>query len=208
MTDLTGRQDFAESWLTEMPTGLGNFETWEQIDYSIKDRIKHGSKVIHVTNNLCKIEGKQTIYYWYGDAENIILGAEFYIKPQTLVVTVVGKNKKYQGNPPYASDLYAAVLKDYQSIRIMSDNSLSDEGFTLWKRLLSLGHSISVYDAAAPGKTFASINNPEEMDKYFAHDNTDFKRYQFILTENKEMLAETRSLFNIRRYRELIPGLL
>jgi hypothetical protein len=54
---------------------------------------------------------------------------------------------------------------------------------------------------------FKTFKTKEEMDNYFELDNTDFKRYQYVLSESGEMLAETRSYFNTRRMRELIPGL-
>ena len=207
MTSQTGREDFTESWLVEMPESLGSFETWDQIDYIIKDRIANGSRVHHLANGLCKIEGQQTLFYWYGDSDTIILGIELYIKPQTLIVDLVGKNRQYRGRPPYASDLYDAILKDRKKpIRIISDTDLSDDGFAMWKRLLMQGHKVSVYDAKEPGRTFKTFTSPEEMDEYLGDRN--YTRYQFVLTEAGEVLAETRSLFNTRRYRELISGLL
>ena len=209
MEDLTGRKYFADSWITESPSGLGQFELWDSLEYGIKDRIAHGSQVVNVTDNLKKIVGNQVIYYWYGDASNIILGVELNVRPQALVVTGLAKNPKYKGKSPWASELYSAILDDsHKALRIMSDTSLSDEGFSLWKRMFNQGHKISIYDAMQPGKTFKTFKDMDELEYYFQHDNDDFKRYQYVLTESGEILAETRSLFNRRRYRELIPGLL
>jgi hypothetical protein len=209
MIDITNRTDFIETWLTEMPMGLGSFPTFDQVEYTIKDRIKAGSKVIDVSPNIKKIVGQQVIYYWVEIKGEIALGVELQIRPQALVVSVIGKNRKYVNKPPYASDLYNSILQDSgKSIRLISDLSLSDEGYDIWKRLFKQGHKISVYDRAEPGKTFTTLNSIEEMDKYFAMDDTDYKRYQYVLSEMGEVLAETRSYFNTRRYRELVPGLL
>jgi hypothetical protein len=54
--DITGRQDFVETWLSEQPQGLGTFETWDTLEYVIKDRITTGSQVIKLPNNLNKIQ--------------------------------------------------------------------------------------------------------------------------------------------------------
>lgn len=210
MNDITGRADFIDTWLTEMPEGLGSFPTFDQLEYTIKDRIKSGSPVIDVTHDTKKIVGKQVLFYWIESSNGeIILGSELQIKPQGLVVSVTGKNPKYQGKSPYASDLYNLILKDSgKSIRLISDVSLSDEGYEIWKRLFQQGHKISVYDSTNPGKSFTTLDSIQDMDQYFAKDDTDFRRYQYVLSWAGEVLAETRSYFNTRRMRELIPGLL
>jgi hypothetical protein len=80
---------------------------------------------------------------------------------------------------------------------------MSDEAFNVWARLLNMGHKISVYDNKAPGKTFKTIDSLDELQSFFKTDDTDYRRYQYILSEAGEMLAETRSFFNTRRMREL-----
>lgn len=206
--DLTGRTDFIETWLSEMPTGLGNFDTYEQIVWTIKDRMKYSKPEI-VDANTKKIVGSHVAYYWIEGRDEILLGVELQIKPQGLVISLTGKHPAWKGKPPFASDLYNLILQDNnKSLRIISDNSLSDEGYSIWQRLLKQGHKISVYDKETPGRSFITIDSLEDMAKYFAHDDTDFKRYQYVLSEAGEMLGETRSFFHIRRHRELVPGLL
>ena len=199
----TSRSSFNETWLFEMPSGLGNFETYDALEYSIKDYVKSGQSPISLGNNLFKIDGQQVVYYWYELDKTITLGIQFDKKPQGLVVGLVGKNPKLKGRAPFASTLYDSVLADTKgSIRILSDTQLSDEGYSLWKRLLSQGHKVSLYDRDQPGKTFTTFQTPDEMDEYFKHDDTAFKRYQYVLSEST-MLGETRSYFNTRRFREL-----
>jgi hypothetical protein len=209
MIDITGRTDFVETWLVEMPQGLGSFPTFDQLEYTIKDRIKSGSIPTEVNDTVRKILGKQVAYYWIEYDKEIALAVELQIRPQGLVVSVTGKNPRYTGKPPYASDLYKLILKDSgQSIRLFSDDSLSDEGYEIWKRLFNQGLKISVYDRVNPGKSFVTIDSEDDMNKYFKNDDTDFKRYQYVLSEVGEVLAETRSYFHTRRMRELVPGLL
>ena len=98
------RNNFNSTWLTESPEHMGNLELIDTITYAIKDRIKNGATIIKLPGGLNKIEGRQSVYYWYGNENNIELGVEFEKAPQALVVRTVGKLIK--GKPPYASDLY------------------------------------------------------------------------------------------------------
>jgi hypothetical protein len=208
---MTSRIDFNETWLTEMPTGLGSFETYDMLEYNIKDLIDNRAVPSDLGNGIKKIDLSQTMVYWYEDKNGtILLGVELDKKPQGLIVILTGKNPKYRGKPPYASELYQFILRDNKtkSIRLLSDELLSDEGKQIWDRLFSMGLNVSVYDSESLGKSFKTFKTKEEMDNYFELDNTDFKRYQYVLSDSGEMLAETRSFFNTRRYRELISGLL
>lgn len=200
---ITSRTDFNDTWLIEMPQNIGSFSMFDMLDYNIRDRIKYGSKIIDLENGLRKIVGQQIVYYWYERNNTIVLGAELSIKPQGLVVTGVAKNPTHHGSP-YASDLYAAILNDSnRAIRVVSDIDVSEEAFKVWARLLQMGHKISVYDNREPGKTFRTIDSVDELRYFYKADDTEYRRYQFVLSENNEGLAETRSYFNTRRMREL-----
>lgn len=205
-TTSDSRTDFTNTWICETPEGIGKTELVDMLDYSIKDRIKHGAKKISLGNDYYKIEGQQTLFYWYESNEKIQLAIEFSIKPQAIVVNAVGKLVK--GIPPYATDLYDVVLNDRKNIagsvnniRLLSDKTLSDDGIEIWKRLLKQGHKIFVYDSTNPG-TLHEINNEAELLKFFKNDDTDFRRWQYVLSESQSY-AETRSFFNTRRMREL-----
>jgi hypothetical protein len=140
----TNRTDFNETWLGEMPQGIGSFELFDMIEYNIKDRIKSGSPVIELGNGLKKIDGQQVKYYWYEKNGSILLGSELAVKPQGLVVTGLAKNPKVSG-APYASDLYNAILNDSnRSIKLLSDIDISNDAFKVWSKLLDMGHKISV----------------------------------------------------------------
>jgi len=197
---LTDKTDFVETWLAESPSGIGSFD---MLEYNIHDLI-HNGFVPATVNELKKIELNTMIYYWYEQDSKIILGAEFEKKPQGLLVRILGKNPKWKQRKPFASDLYMAVLQDQKrSIRIFSDKQLSDEGFKFWQRLLQRGFKISVYDSALPGQSLKTFDSPEEMNQYFKIDDTNFERYQYVLSSDSQVLGETRNHFNNRRYREL-----
>jgi len=200
----TSRTDFIETWLTEMPEGSGNVQTYQQLKFDISDLKQYEIPVTDLGNNLKKVELSQTAYYWYEQHEIIELGSELEKRPQGLVVRLTGKNPDIKGSHPFASDLYDTILKDnrHLSLRLLSDIQLSDEGFAIWKKLFALGHKISVYDVNEPGKTFDTFSSSDDMDQYFKHGDRDYKRYQYVLSESGSMLAETRGFFHTRRYRE------
>jgi len=69
----TSRTDFNETWLTEMPQGIGSFPMFDYLEYNIKDRIKSGSEVLDLKDDLKKIAGQQVVYYWYEKNGMILL---------------------------------------------------------------------------------------------------------------------------------------
>jgi hypothetical protein len=208
--NIDSRKSFVETWLKEMPSGLGQFETLDALTYSIKDFLKFGIIPRLVKDNLFVIDVGTTMLYWIGssDGKETKIAVELKKESEALVVTMLGKDRNLKGQAPFASDLYAAILKDSsESLRIKSDKFLSDEGFNVWKSLVKRGHRISVYDAEDPGKSFKTFDNADELTLFFAND-TDFARYQFVLSEDVTNLLNVRSSFSLRRHRESVPGLL
>jgi hypothetical protein len=205
--ELTGRQRFNETWLFEMPYGIGSFQNFDGIVFNITDLLDNRQIPENLGNNLNRIQLNNTAYFWM-ERDNVIqLGVELQKHPEGWSVAMTGKNPRLKRKPPFASDLYCEILKYLKSsIRLLSDTQLSDEGFDIWKRLLKDGNTISIYDKNLPGKTFKTIHTEEELENYFSKTDLNCKDYQYILTETS-YLAEMRSNFNTRRYREL-SGLL
>jgi hypothetical protein len=200
----TSRTTFIETWLCEMPSGLGTFETFETLEYSIKDFLKYGIKVVNV-NGVNKIDAGDKVFYWFEANGSIQLATELHKKSEGLVVSLTGKNPKLRGRAPYASELYSVVLKDSgKNIRLMSDTQLSDEGLALWKKLVKQGHKVSVYDAANPGKSFKSFETPAELDAFFKDGDTNFKRFQYVLSEELLSYCSMRASFRLRLLRETV----
>ena len=186
-----------------MPEGIGNIEIFDMIHYNIKDQIRNGAKVNNVTNQLRKIVGSQTAYYWFENNGEIILGAEFSINSQNYTVNAVAKSPNWRKKTPYATDLYKAVLDDTnKSIRIFRDYQMSNSGLDMWKKLLDSGCHISVYDSKNPGVSFKEIHDTIELENYFKDDDTNFRRYQYVLSEGQVHL-DVIGFFNTRRMREL-----
>lgn len=199
------RSSFVETWLAEMPSGLGSFGTYETLEYSIKDFLKHCITPT-ISSQLHKIDAGDRLFYWLGS--NIDIATELYVKPEGLVVSITGKNPDLKGKSPFASDLYSAILKDSgKNVKLLSDDQLSDEGFSMWKNMVRQGSKVSVFDIKEPGKTFKTFDSPEEMDEFFKHDDSDFRRYRFVLSENLMSFVTMRSSFKLRLLRESTPGM-
>lgn len=203
--DIGSRSSFVETWLVEMPSGLGSFDTYETLEYRIKDFLKHG--VIPEINGLLhKIDAGDKLFYWFG--ANIDVATELRVKPEGLVVSVTGKNPAVRGKPPFASDLYSAILKDSKkNVKLLSDDQLSDEGFSMWKKMVELGAKVSVFDVREPGKSFKTFDSAADLEDFFKHDDSDFKRYRFVLSEDVMGFLSMRSSFRLRMLRESTPGM-
>jgi len=181
------------------PVG-GNF--FDIIVGNIREFTKYGKAVESLNDGFKKIVGQQVMYYWHEDtAGDIDMAIELSVLPQALMVNAIGK--KSSGSEIYATDMYDVILRDnYKSLRLMSDTKLTGHGFSVWKRLLNLGHTISVYDKNSP-TNIISISNVDEMENFYRLHSRDYLRYQYVLSETNVKLAETRSFFNTRRMREL-----
>jgi hypothetical protein len=200
----TGREDFIETWLTEMPVGSTPLGTFDIIKYNIEDLIKEGAVVTNSNTGAKKIDLTQTVYYWFENNNQIQIAVELEKRPQGLIIRSVGKNPKFSGQKPDAVDLYTAVLDDSdRAIKLISDEVLTDAGKRIWDKLLASGHTITVYDSTSPGSTFATIKTPAELDQYYDKSRHEFKKYQYVLAENGAIMLDLRSLFLGRRLREL-----
>ena len=205
------REDFVKTWLTESPMGIPAKDYAQSIKNNIRDIVNTGyySPTYIGKNGLQRIEMKTLVYYWYGELNNFLLGAEFSIAPQALIVNFIGKTNK--GQPPYASDLYDAVLHDmknleyrFSTIKISSDDKLSEEGLGIWKKLLQKGHKIMIYDSSSdvPGQTQIRITSEEELNNFFKMNDPSFGRYRYVVSESKSF-SDLIGIFNTRRMREL-----
>jgi len=201
---------FNETWLFESPRQIGTFPTYDGLCQIINSLKKAGLPIQKVKGNLKKIELSEAVYYWYEENDKILLGSELLIKSQALVVRITGKDPALTKHkqPPYASNLYIAILNDTnKAIRLMSDDQLSDEGFKLWRRLYDAGVCVSVYNNASnkPGGSFIWLNSIEDFESYFGKGNISFEQHQYVLSKKgSASLGETLGHFNNRRLRELV----
>jgi hypothetical protein len=187
-----------------MPMGTPPQQYYPNLVQNIRERLASGYSPEKVKPGLHRIIGSSVVHYWYGDEDTILLGVEMSRRPQALVVNFTAKDPRLAGKPPYASDLYLDVLdSSHTPVRLVSDQSLSDEGLDIWRRLLEGGHRILVYDVRQPGSERELVSDKSGLMRYFKHGDPDFKRYQYVLIPPGEVLAEVISMFNTRRMREL-----
>ena len=158
-------------------------QTYTEYDFKalmliINEYIAHGADIKKVDNNLFKIISNTAVLYWRQLDDEITIGCALYPAKQDLFVTITGKNPKYIGKQPFASDLYVDILKDSQ-VSVISDYHMSKDAFKLWKRLFKLQHTIRIYDIRNPSNQY-QVYSQEGMDKYcswFEHS----KHWHYVL---------------------------
>ena len=198
------RQEFNESWLRESPQRTADANTIEHLRYIIEEFLAAGSSPVTVSSGFKKIESADVAYYWFENQQGeIVLACNFDRMPQCMIVHTVGKDPRYYKKPPFAGDLYMNVLADnagkgnYNSIQVMSDDVMSDEGFSIWKRLFNQGHKISCYDHTntASQNSLVKIKTVDDLTQFFG-DTPDFRKYRFVLSEDagKDMLVRSQFL--------------
>jgi hypothetical protein len=197
-----GRTWFNESFLTESPRNIGLFPAFDVVKDEIEDFISYGSKVISISPTFKKIELTNHCYYCIEQNNEIVLAVQLDKSVYGYIIRMTGKNPKYKNQPPYASDLYIDILRDSKLNIILSDKSLSEEGFKIWSKLFNSSFKITIYNIDHPGKTFKVFNNYEDFKSFF--DNSlEMSKYQYVLSENLENFGNALAGFNGRRYREL-----
>ena len=203
---MSDRTEFNLTWLVESPVGIGDFPAYDGLCSNIRGAITYGYPITTLPNNLKKIEEGNLLYYWYGTKDNILLGSELHVRDQGLVVSITGKKPELAKNPPYASDLYLAILQDTnRAIRLLSDEQLSNDGFKLWKRLYDGGACVAVYDnkEKTAGQSFKLLPTLKDFNQYFSEHDSSYARYQYvIMKKGSSAMAETMSYFGLRRLRE------
>jgi hypothetical protein len=185
-----------------MPERVGELDTYDVLNWSIKERISGGETPVQVEPGLYKL-GNQILLYWMGAPNRVDLAMELEQKPQSLVVNLTGKRPGLRGKPPHATDLYVAILNDNATSLVISDTKLSDAGVNVWKRLVQMGYYITVYNTHNPGQSRKTIKTPHELDEFLGFDDSDYQYWRFVLSKPGTQIGETVSAFNTRRYREL-----
>lgn len=190
------RKEFTETWLSEMPGMAGNLDLYPSLLHQLNDFLKHGFEKAKVADNIFKLAFDDVGYYWVEVADEPVLIVEVKIKPDAYHISMTGKKSDTFGKPPYASDLYSAILKDSKKSLLFSDEYLSDKSFDLWAKLLKSGKQISVYDTKE--MELKNISTVDELKRYY-HSNGN--RFRFTLSENVIKESAIKVKFNLYRTR-------
>jgi hypothetical protein len=200
------RTDFVDSWLDvleEQPQRTAPIDTFSILNSTLNEFISlNPNLVVNIGNNVKKLQGAQVVYYWIEVNNKPAVIVEAHITAQNLKISALGKDPAFKKKSPHASDLYIAMLNDSSlSLRITSDTMLSDEGYSVWRKLFHQGYSVSIYNNRSPGQSFKRFNSETEMLDYLKHDRSG-QQYQYVLSEDRRHW-ETFSFFSTRRMREL-----
>jgi hypothetical protein len=199
---------FKAAFLYESPTGINPMYVFNELKYNINELIDlNVYPIINLNNNLKKIELETYIYYWIESSDKEIQIATEVNKVELgNIIRLVGKNSKYKGLNPFANIFYEEILKDVKGNLIFSDDVMTEAGYNIWKKLFLDGHKISVYDATSPGKIFIRLKDLEEFDLYFKMKDERFRKYRFVITEQKSLnnYGDLITTFGLRRIKELM----
>ena len=196
------RKSFYESWMIESPERIQPLNGFRSLlDNLLVFMDSYPS--IEIEQDIYYLEGQHIIYFYHKIGNIITTIVELEKKPQALWVVNMAKDEKYQGAPPYMTDIYKEILylSNGRSLVFTSDKMMTNSGIKVWKKLLDSGYSISVYDSSQPGQSLTRLTDAAELEKYIG--NKDYQKYRFILSESSNWLAQVKETFTIRRTREL-----
>ena len=196
------RKSFYESWMAESPERIASLNGFGALLDNLQGFMDSYPSV-EIEKDIFYLEGSAVIYFYHKIGNIITTIVELEKKPQALWVVNMAKDPKYQGAPPYMTDIYKEILylSNGRSLLFTSDKMMTNSGIKVWKKLLDSGYTISVYDTSQPGQSLTRLANAEELEKYIG--NKDYRKYRFILSEATNWLGCVKEHFTIRRTREL-----
>ncbi len=197
------RDAFNDTFLFESPEPM-EFPTWGILKYDIIElKTAKPECVEKLDNNLIRMKFTNDLYYWIENKDNeIILAVSLRKVPNGYYVMMSGKSSNYKNKPPYASEMYLKILKDLNDNVIISDKTLSQSGFNIWKRLFNVGCKVLAYNTAIPGKSHIKINSEEEMKKFY-QTGKEYQNWRYVLSESLDAQIEIWPAFMTRRAREI-----
>jgi hypothetical protein len=181
------RWHFYESWLQEMPQRISARNDFPGLLNNLEEFISIFGKE-QVTENIFKSESESTLYIFGRVSDKVSIITYMEKTQQSVKIMNTQKNQEFKGVKPSAVDLYLTALDIVKprSLMFTSDNQMTDRGLEIWKKLMSVGKHISVYDVtnkSRSGQTLIQLRTPEELEKYFRDDYTG-QHYRYVLSES------------------------
>lgn len=179
--------EITDPTLVEMPMGIGSQSLINSLISNIKGYVALDVYPVEdLGNNFKKLEGNSLIFYWFEKDNQIFLGGEFHKTKYGLQVSNVAKIDSKTS--PFATDLYEVILNDRKSIvgnigsiKLLSDSKMTEKGLAIWKRLLSNGHHIVVFDKEQPNDEKITLTSEQDMDKFYKMDDPSFARWVYVI---------------------------
>jgi hypothetical protein len=181
------RWQFYESWLLEYPQRIESRYDFPGLLNILSEFISIFGET-QVAQNIFKSESESSLYI-FGKVDDVISIISYMEKTsQSVKIMNTQKNERFTGTRPNAVDVYLTALEIVKprSLVFTSDNQMTDKGLEIWKKLLSIGKHVSVYDItdkSRTGQTLKQISSPKEMEQYFTNDRSG-QRYRYVLSES------------------------
>lgn len=196
---------FYKVFLTEMPWKVAGSNDFEFQIEALQEMINDGHQIISVTPSIFKIESGDQITFWYGnsDATSVALIVDTNVEGTICKVVLTSKNPSIAaGSKPFASDLYVTIMRHLKmsNIAFSSDGMMSDDAIRLWSRLISLGHTISVFNTATHNYELIKVNSIEELNNFIG--GPDMQKYIYVISESdliRSGLRHSIAIMEIKR---------
>lgn len=193
-------KDFYKIFLYEMPWQVpGNNDFAAQYEF-LKELVSENPADVEVNDTLCKIQNGAQITYWFGAANlsTVELIVDTEIAGNFCKVVLTSKNPAIpQAQPPFASDMYAAIKNDVKNMNLslQGDSMMTPDAIRLWGRLHKQGNKISVFNTELQKYELTNIESAEELTQYIGQ--ADSMKYVFVLAEDAKFLSGVQHSVNI-----------
>jgi hypothetical protein len=153
--------------------------------------IENGYDKEEMGNGLNKLKTDDDIFYWIEKNGTIEIVTQMHETRSGLYIELTGKLKS---SSAHASDFYQMILQSAKRL-IFSGDTLSNEGFGIWKRLIDDGKKLFVYDTNNP-ENRSTISSEEDLNKFLGN-TQNYKKYRYVLSESKKEHSSTLSSFDL-----------
>jgi hypothetical protein len=197
---------FKKSFLSESPMNIGKGHTdmCQWLSTIINEFITNNYHPIQLDEHYYKLEIKDEIFYWYTDQNKIILAISLEKQSYALIVRNLGKDIKYANKKPFAYELFEVILNDQKiPIRLISDESMTIDGFKNWEKLFDIGYKIYIYNNRTnnAGQSLKQLQSKNEMEEFFKTEKQ-YGDWQYVISESTG-IENIIGPFGLRRIREL-----
>lgn len=193
---------FNESWLGEEPMMISSIGKglYYNMLHNLEEFIASGMRPEILPNNYCRLMGSQVCFYWHVINDTINIISELGVRQQSLVVYQTAKNPEATDDV-HATDLYDTIIKNSKMPLLFSDEYMTVAGMNIWKRLINMGYTVSIYNQQDPESGLIRMRNDTDLMNYCGSDPNN-KKYRFVLADS-DQYRELAVLFNTRKLRTL-----
>lgn len=199
----TLEQRFSDQWLFEMPMRMGasGYNPYDDLVAGMEVNASAGYPSQNLGDGLFRMMVSQQYAYYWVERDNkpeIIAG----VVPFENGLAIGDVGKRPAGNV-HASDFYQKIVSDTGTNLLFSGDQISDEGYKIWKRLLSGKNKLFGYDVRHPGK-YSNIDSEDDLEQLIGDDHS-FRNSRFVLSEdNKARVGSIWTSFEMKRIHDMV----